>query len=85
MWHDSRHLEGFSKIWTGGNLMSTVIDADLGPGHIAQYFVINNEAVCVLTPAALTSGALQDRVRRLLAGQGVDCRACRNCPVGTAR
>lgn len=64
--------------------MSTAIDVDLGPGHIVQAYRIDGEMVCVLTPQAATDRAIQGRARRLLKGQGVDCRACRGCPVGTA-
>lgn len=64
--------------------MSTVIDVDLGPGHIANAYKIDDEMVCVLTPEAVTDRAIQGRIRRLLKGQGMDCRACCGCPVGTA-
>lgn len=64
--------------------MSTAIDVDLGPGHIAQAFQIDGEMMCVLTPDAATDRAIQWRIRRLLKGQGVDCRSCCGCPVGTA-
>lgn len=64
--------------------MNTVINVDLGPGHIASVFKIGDGMVCVLTPEAVADSAVQKRIRRLLKGQGLDCRSCCGCPVGTA-
>ena len=65
--------------------MSHAINLDLGPqstflGYPTQ---VNGEKVCVLTPQAAEDRAIQERVRRFMAGQDRDCRICRGCPVGT--
>lgn len=65
--------------------MSTVIELDLGAGHEADALMINGEMVCVLTPKAATDPRIQERVRRLMKGEGTDCETCRGCPVGTAQ
>lgn len=65
--------------------MSTVIDLDLGPGHYAHALKIDGEMVCILTPQAATDTDVQEHVRRLMKGQGTDCRKCRGCAVGTAQ
>lgn len=64
--------------------MSTVIDLVL-EGHEAHALQINGEMVCILTPEAATDTRIQARIRRLMKGQGTDCRKCRGCPVGTAQ
>jgi hypothetical protein len=50
-------------------------------GHVLEE---DGETVCVLTPTAVTDPAVQARVRELMHGQGIDCRKCRACVVGTA-
>lgn len=65
--------------------MSTVIEADFGPGHIAQAYDVDGEWVCILTPEAATDTWVQVRVRRFMWGQGRDCGTCRGCPVGRAQ
>ena len=63
--------------------MATIVEFDR-PGFEAHVLEQNKEIVCILTPAAATDPAIQARVRRLMQGQGIDCRTCRGCPVGTA-
>lgn len=55
------------------------------PGFEAHILEDDGEIVCILAPAAATDPAIQARVRRLTHGQGIDCRKCRGCPVGTAK
>lgn len=50
-------------------------------GHVLEE---DGEIVCILTPASATDPAIQERVRELTHGQGIDCRKCRGCVVGTA-
>lgn len=64
--------------------MSTVINFER-PGFIATSALIAEEVVCILTPAAATDVRIQERVRRLMKGQGIDCRLCGGCPVGRAQ
>lgn len=64
--------------------MSTVIELDLGAGHEAHAVRVEDKMVCVLAPQAATDVNVQQRVRRLMQSEGVDCRACRGCPVGTS-
>jgi len=64
--------------------MATVVEFDR-PGFEAHVLEENDEIVCILAPAAATDPAIQERVRRLMHGQGIDCRKCRGCPVGTAQ
>lgn len=54
-------------------------------GFEAHVLEKDDEVVCILAPAAATDPAVQARVRRLMHGQGIDCRKCRGCPVGTAQ
>lgn len=63
--------------------MATVVEFDR-PGFEGHVLEEDGERVCVLAPAAATDPAVQARVRRLMRGQGIDCRKCRGCPVGTA-
>lgn len=63
--------------------MPTVVEFDR-PGFEGHVLEEDGERVCILTPAAATDPAIQERVRRLMQGQGIDCRTCRGCPVGTA-
>jgi hypothetical protein len=65
--------------------MSTVVELDLGAGHEAHVFKINGETVCVLSPNVATDTRIQERVRRLVRGEGLECRECRGCIVGTAK
>lgn len=65
--------------------MSTVIELDLGAGHEAHAVRVEDKMVCVLAPQAATDACMQGRIRRLMRGEGVDCRACRGCPVGTSQ
>jgi hypothetical protein len=51
-------------------------------GHVLEK---DGEIVCILTPASATDPAIQARVRELMNGQGIDCRKCRTCAVGTAK
>jgi hypothetical protein len=51
-------------------------------GHVLEH---NGEIVCILTAAAATDTGIQARVRRLMRGQGIDCRKCGGCPVGRAQ
>lgn len=62
--------------------MATVVEFDRAgfEGHVLEE---DGEIVCILTPAAATDPVIQARVRRLMHGQGIDCRKCRGCPVGT--
>lgn len=64
--------------------MATVVEFDR-PGFEGHVLEENGEIVCILAPAAATNRAIQGRVRRLMRGQGIDCRKCRGCPVGTAQ
>lgn len=63
--------------------MATVVEFDRAgfEGHVLKE---DDEIVCILTPAAANDRGIQARVRTLMQGQGVDCRTCRGCPVGTA-
>lgn len=63
--------------------MTTVVTFDR-PGFEAHVLEVDGEIVCILAPAAAVEPAIQARVRRLMRGQGIDCRKCRACPVGTA-
>lgn len=63
--------------------MATVITFDR-PGFIAQVLKTGEQIVCVLASATATDRAVQVRVRRLMSGQGIDCRKCGGCPVGRA-
>jgi hypothetical protein len=63
--------------------MTTVVTFDR-PGFEGHALEQDGESVCVLAPAAATDRAIQARIRRLLRGQGIDCRSCRGCPVGQA-
>lgn len=63
--------------------MATVVTLDR-PGLIGHVLETGEGVVCILAPAAATDRAIQARVRRLTQGQGIDCRKCRGCPVGTA-
>ena len=64
--------------------MATVVEFDRAgfEGHVLEK---EGKIVCILAPAAATDPAIQARVRRLLHGQGIDCRTCCGCPVGTAK
>lgn len=64
--------------------MTTVVTFDR-PGFEGHVLEKNGEIVCILAPAAATDPAIQARVRRLMHGQGIDCRTCRACPVGQAQ
>lgn len=64
--------------------MSTVIELDLGAGHVADLLQIEGKMVCVLAPQAATDPSVQQRIRRLMRGEGLDCRTCRGCAVGTS-
>ncbi len=64
--------------------MATVIIYDR-PGFTAHVLVIKGQIVCGLAPAAATDAGIQARVRRLMKGQGIDCRECGGCPVGRTR
>lgn len=63
--------------------MATVITY-AAPGFEGHVLEADGEIVCILAPAAATDCEIQARVRRLMHGQGIDCRICRGCPVGTA-
>lgn len=62
--------------------MAMVVEFDR-PGFEGHVLEKDGEIVCVLAPAAATDRNMQRRVRRLMHGQGIDCRKCRGCPVGT--
>lgn len=66
--------------------MSYAIELDLGPEStfLGCTDQVDGEKVCVLTPRAAKDRVIQERVRRFMKGQGLDCRVCRGCPVGTA-
>jgi hypothetical protein len=64
--------------------MATVVEFDR-PGFEGHVLEESGEIVCILAPAAATEPAVQARVRRLMQGQGIDCRKCRQCPVGQAQ
>ena len=63
--------------------MPTVVEFNKAgfEGHVLER---GGEVLCILSPAAATDPACQARVRRLTRSQGIDCRKCRGCPVGTA-
>ncbi len=60
--------------------MGTVMTYDR-PGFTAHVLEIEGKIVCFLAPAVATDKGIQARVRRLLQGQGIDCRECGGCPV----
>jgi hypothetical protein len=64
--------------------MTTIVEFDRAgfEGHVLKE---GDEIVCILAPAAATDPAIQARVRRLMHGQGIDCRKCCGCPVGRAQ
>ncbi|MDX3243482.1 hypothetical protein [Streptomyces sp. ME18-1-4] len=64
--------------------MTTVIEFDRA-GFEAHVLKKDNRIVCILAPAAATDPAIQERVRQLMRSQGIDCRKCCGCPVGTAK
>jgi hypothetical protein len=64
--------------------MAMIVEFDR-PGFEGHVLEKDGEIVCILTPAAATNRAIQGRVRRLMRGQGIDCRKCRGCPVGAAQ
>jgi hypothetical protein len=61
--------------------MATIITYD-APGFTAKVAETARGIVCILAPATATDRVIQARVRRLMAGQGIDCTACAQCPVG---
>lgn len=63
--------------------MATVITYDK-PGFEGHVLEHKGEIVCILATAAATDRGIQARIRRLLRGQGIDCRKCLGCPVGRA-
>ncbi|KAF0651327.1 hypothetical protein K701_04140 [Streptomyces fradiae ATCC 10745 = DSM 40063] len=65
--------------------MSTAIALDLGPAFYCHRAQINGEPVCALTPRAFDEPAVRQLVQNALRQQGIDCRECRGCPVGTER
>jgi hypothetical protein len=64
--------------------VATIVTFDR-PGFMGQVLEIKGEIVCVLAPEAATDAGVQALVRRLMQGEGIDCRACGGCPVGRAR
>lgn len=64
--------------------MATVITFDR-PGFTARLLETDGQIVCVLATAAATDTVIQARVRRMMRGQGIDCRKCLGCPVGQAQ
>ncbi|MFJ2515564.1 hypothetical protein ACIPEL_36105 [Streptomyces griseoviridis] len=52
------------------------------PGFIADVLEVDGETVCLLTPDVATDAATRALVESWMTSQGVDCRACRGCPVG---
>lgn len=70
-----------------GGPVSHVINLELGPnsnflGTTAQ---VAGETVCVLPSRAAEDRVTQERVRRFMGAQGLDCLSCRGCPVGRPR
>jgi hypothetical protein len=61
--------------------MATVISYQES-GFIGQALKINGKTVCILHPTTATDQAMQALARRLMRGQGIDCRQCAGCPVG---
>jgi hypothetical protein len=64
--------------------MATVITYD-APGFMGQVVETAGDIVCILATAAQSDRVIQARVRRLMHGQGIDCRSCAQCPVGQAQ
>lgn len=64
--------------------MTTMVTFDRA-GFEAHVLKKDGEIVCILAPAAATDPEIQGRVRELMHGQGIDCRTCRGCSVGTAK
>lgn len=54
------------------------------PGFMGRVLETAEGIVCVLSSAASKDRVIQARVRRLMNGQGIDCRSCAGCPVGQA-
>lgn len=65
--------------------MTRVVTIELGPKFLGQALKIDGELVCALPPAALKEAPIQAGVRELMETQGMDCRKCLGCPVGTAQ
>lgn len=63
---------------------TTVVTYDK-PGFEGHVLEKGGQFVCILSPTVFTDTELQGRVRRLMWGQGIDCRKCRGCPVGQAQ
>jgi hypothetical protein len=63
--------------------MATIITYD-APGFTARVTETTRGIVCILATATATDRAVQARVRRMMAGQGIDCTTCAECPVGQA-
>lgn len=61
--------------------MPTIITHD-APGFTALVTETAQGIVCILASAAATDSVIQARIRRMAAGQGIDCRTCRGCFVG---
>jgi hypothetical protein len=64
--------------------MATVITYD-EPGFIGRVLETAGEIVCILASATATDRVIQGQVRRMMSGQGIDCRKCAGCPVGRAQ
>jgi len=64
--------------------MATVITYD-EPGFMARVLETASDIVCILAPAASTDSVIQGHIRRMMSGQGIDCRKCAGCPVGRAK
>ncbi|MFF8482400.1 hypothetical protein [Streptomyces antibioticus] len=64
--------------------MTTMVEFDR-PGFEAHVLKKDDgDIVCILAPAAAHDPAIQARVRELMHSQGINCRTCRGCAVGTA-
>lgn len=55
------------------------------PGFIASSLRVGEKAVCAISPKAAEDASVQEVARELLHREGVDCSACRACPVGAGR
>lgn len=58
---------------------------DLGPDFVGYTTTVEEKTVCAVTPAVVSDPDARMVMRELARRQGIDCRTCGGCPVGTAK